>query len=180
MAKAKKLKLMRRVKRGSDRAQEFALNTEDRVRKALKAIANDTYSLSNLADDVLGQWSDFFKVVNQISGGDEDEMGTATFIAGPYNQNNPPPVPGGASLVVLTDTVDGQSIECTDLTGPTTFAKANVRILDPDTDAPPLPNVDLDMVKVKVTALPAQPGTYHGALTLGNTKILGRVLYVYK
>ena len=181
--KKKNLKLLRRTMRAADRAREFTKNTEDRVKKAVTALSNDKYEFKTLAGDLFAQWADLMKVVSQVSGGDEDEVGTAYFLAGPYDPANPgnlPPVPADEVLVSLADMVDGAAIEKTDLTGPATFPKANYQIIDPETGAAPAVNNEMDTLKIKVTALPPQVGTYHGAITFGNTKVLARIVYVYK
>jgi hypothetical protein len=179
--KKKNLKMLRRAMRAAQRAHELATNTEDRVKKAVKKLSNNKYDFENLAGDLFAQWADVMKVVNQVAGASDEEVGTAYFVAGPYIQNQPPPpVPTDQVLVPLADMVDGASIEKTDLTGPVTFSKTNYQIIDPETGLAPVVGSEMDSLIVTVTALPPQVGTYHGVITSGNTQVLARIVYVYK
>ena len=196
--KPKKTKLVKGAKRSVRRVKEFADKTENRVTKALEAIWKDKYSLSDFTDDVVSQWFDFFKAMNQFGGSTDEDVSTAYLVTGTWA---PPPAPlppvPAPEWVELTDsTVVGQ-LDWTDLVGPVTVAggattvnvipKANWELWDPMTDAVPVPpappaTLELDSVKVRIINFPAQvpPGIYQGVITLQATKVLARVVFVMK
>jgi len=197
--KPKKTKVIKGTKLAVRRAKDFADKTGDRISKGLEAVWKDKYSLSDFADDVVNQWSDFFKVMNRFSGSTDDQVSTAYLVTGPWA---PPPAPlppvPAPEWVELTDSTQAPQIEWTDLVGPVTIVggvttinvipKANYEVWDPMTDAvpvvqaPPLPPLELDSVKIRIINFPAQvpPGIYQGAITLQSTKILARVVFLMK
>ena len=182
--KPKKTKLLKGTMRGVRRVKTLGDQTEARVARALTNIAADTYTVSDLVDDVVGQWSDVFDIFSSFSPAGVDDLATAYIITNG-------PVPAG-ELVTLPDVVRANQIQWTDLQGPVTVAggvttsyrvpAADYVIHDPATDAPPAAATELDSVKVKINVVPAVAGAgvYEGALTLQNTKVLARVVLVRK
>src|SRR5262245_3965894 len=180
--KPKKTKVLKGAIRGVRVLKTYGDLTQARVSKALTNIAADTYTVSDLVDDILGQWSDVFDAFSPFAAAGSDDVATAYIIT-----NGPVPAP---ELVALPDVVRGTQIQGTDLQGPVVVAGgvttshrvpiADYAILDPDTNAPPVGTVELDSVKVQINVVPAQAGVYEGALTLQNTKVLARVLLVRK
>lgn len=184
LPKHRRTKLIEGTKRAVDRTTDLTGATERRVRKALDEIAKGRYDLSDFANDVLGQWSDFFSMLYRS--GSDDGVATAYIITSGA-------LPA-AEWVPLPDVVVGADVRCTDLTGPVTVSAAgattphlipstDVEIHDPATNAAPTGTEELDSVKIKLRnpgAVPAQPGVYQGVLTLLGTKVLARVVFVRK
>lgn len=178
--KLRRTKLIEGTKRAVDRTTDLASNTERRVRRALDEIAKGTYDVSDLASDVIGQWSDFLSILYRSAS--DDGVSTAYIITTGA-------VPA-AEWVGLPDAVRGTQIDWTELTGPVTVAggvttahvvpKNHVEIHDPETNAAPQANIDLDSVKVKIVNVPAQAGVYQGVITLQGTKVLARIVFVRK
>ena len=179
MAANKKKKLAERTMRGARAAKALVKGTQERVANALETIEGGGYGTNDLLNDAMEQMTDVMTAFWRPTPG--PEVPVVHFIS-----NNAAPE---EQTVALADSTKAGLITKTELVGIGrqganlvlgSVPVGDYQIKNPDTltvigagDQP-----ELDEVVVKITNMPADPGSYRGVLRAGHTKVLAEIVVV--